>query len=284
MAGWRAVETWDARIFSRPFRRGSALGNARRESDPIYARTSEHMRTVTIEEFAERVLQAGVTNDFYMVARNKNVTEPALARLFDDIRLPDGWFEAEHLVGSSALWFGPAGTVTPLHHDASSILFCQVYGTKRLRLASPLEVSLFDGALSMYSSLNPENPGDDPRATSVTFKDVTLAPGEGPFIPAGWWHHVRALEVSISFAANHFARPNNFDSWYRPRSRDERTRSATFSRVVVPQDSPFVRAVLRVARRGGDGGEGQVRATGEPHATAEVSAGIHRQVGRPPLA
>jgi ribosomal protein L16 Arg81 hydroxylase len=106
--------------------------------------------------------------------------------------------------------------VTPLHHDASSILFCQVFGRKQFRLASPLEVSLFDGALSMYSSFDPERPEGDPRSSSVTFKDFTLAPGEALYIPAGWWHHVRALDVSISFAVNHFDRPNNFDPWYRP--------------------------------------------------------------------
>jgi ribosomal protein L16 Arg81 hydroxylase len=167
-------------------------------------------------DFADRVLDAGVTNDFYMVARNKNIEHAKLARLFDDLRLPDGWFDEPHARTSSALWFGPAGTVTPLHHDASSILFCQVYGRKRFRLASPLEVSLCDGALSMYSSFDPERADGDPRSTSVTFKDFTLSPGEALYIPAGWWHHVRALDVSISFAVNHFARPNNFDSWYRP--------------------------------------------------------------------
>ena len=34
--------------------------------------------------------------------------------------------------GSTALWFGPGGTVTPLHHDTSNILFGNVYGAKRL--------------------------------------------------------------------------------------------------------------------------------------------------------
>jgi hypothetical protein len=217
MAAWPALGKWTAEHFRDRFRDVPLSATDDRESDPIYdARTEAHTRPVTMGEFAERVLAAGVTNDFYMVARNKNLAHPDLAELFDDVRLPDGWFDAPHVVTSSALWFGPAGTVTPLHHDASSILFCQVYGKKQFRMASPLEVSLFEGALAMYSSLNLEQPGDDQRSTAVTFKDFTLGPGEALFIPAGWWHHVRALDVSISFAVNHFARPNNFDSWYRP--------------------------------------------------------------------
>ncbi|MCA9637063.1 MAG: cupin-like domain-containing protein, partial [Myxococcales bacterium] len=35
------------------------------------------------------------------------------------------------------------------------------------------------------------------------------------FLPVGWWHHVRALDLSISVALNAFARPNTFD-WYKP--------------------------------------------------------------------
>jgi hypothetical protein len=217
MTDWPALKSWTPENFRDRFRDVVLSTTDEREADPQYdAHTSAHTRPITMGAFAERVLAAGPTNDFYMVARNKNLERPELAPLFDEVRLPDGWFDAPHVVTSSALWFGPAGTVTPLHHDASSILFCQVYGKKRFRLASPLEVSLFEGALSMYSSLDPERPADDPRASNVIFKEVTLEPGEALFIPAGWWHHVRSLDVSISFAVNHFDRPNNFDSWYLP--------------------------------------------------------------------
>src|SRR5262245_26222572 len=217
VTAWPAFGKWTPEYFRDEFRDVPVSVTTGREADPIYdARTEAHTQTTTMGEFAERVLAATATNDFYMVARNNNAAEAALAPLFDDVRFPEGWFEEAEKVGSSALWFGPPGTVTPLHHDASSILFCQVYGRKHYRLASPLEVSLFEGAFAMYSSLDLERPGEDPRATGVTFKAFTLEQGEGLFIPAGWWHHVRALGASISFAANHFARPNNFDAWYRP--------------------------------------------------------------------
>ena len=80
-------------------------------------------------------------------------------------------------------------------------------------MASPLQTELFDGARAMYSALDPERlPADFP----VTFKDFVLEPGEALFIPAGWWHHVRALDVSISLGMNHFAKENDFDAWYTP--------------------------------------------------------------------
>jgi hypothetical protein len=214
---WPALSRWSPEYFAEHFGDVPLQMTDGREADPIYdARTDAHTRETTMRAFVERVRAAGESNDFYLVAKNKNIALPALGALLDDVRFPEGWFREEHLVGSSALWFGPAGTVTPLHHDASSILFCQVYGRKRLFLASPLEVSLFEGGLAMYSACDPEAPARDARFAHVIFKELVLEPGEALFIPAGWWHHVRALDVSISLAVNHFDRENNFDAWYRP--------------------------------------------------------------------
>ena len=44
---------------------------------------------------------------------------------------------------------------------------------------------------------------------------ATFAPGEALFLPVGWWHHVRALDLSISLACNHFRWPNDHDG-YKP--------------------------------------------------------------------
>jgi ribosomal protein L16 Arg81 hydroxylase len=84
-------------------------------------------------------------------------------------------------------------------------LFCQLYGRKRLLLVPPLALDMYEAAESLYSGLDPEVQGALP--SSAPHWQVTLEPGEALFIPVGYWHHVRALEVSISLALNGFNRP-----------------------------------------------------------------------------
>ena len=216
VTAWPAFGKWSPEYFAERYGHVEIKMTADRESDPDYdQRTAAHTRSVRMSEFVENVRGAGETNDFYLVAQNKNSALPELASLFDDVLLPADWFEEGRIRDSSALWFGPAGTVTPLHHDTSNILFCQVYGRKRFRLISPLEVALLDRAKSLYSTLDPESPASEQALAGVSVSECVLAPGEALFLPAGYWHHVRALDVSIGLAVNHFACPNHFD-WYRP--------------------------------------------------------------------
>ncbi|RZO56838.1 MAG: cupin-like domain-containing protein [Sandaracinaceae bacterium] len=184
-----------------------------READPYYdMRSAEHTRTSTMRALVDRIEATDASNDFYMVANNKNLDDPALAGVRDDLRLDDGILDPTRFRGCTALWLGPAGTVTPLHHDTSNILFVQLRGRKRFRLFAPWETSLFEGATAMYAAVDPER--DHVSARELL---VELGPGDALFLPVGWWHHVRALEASISLAFVGFHRDNEFD-WYRPGS------------------------------------------------------------------
>jgi ribosomal protein L16 Arg81 hydroxylase len=159
-------------------------------------------------------LAAAETNDFYMIAQNRNLQKTALRELFEDVEFPE-YLNGQYAPFGSALWLGPAGTVTPLHHDTSSILFCQIYGRKRIVLVSPFETALLDAPRGVYSNFDCEAKKLAPELARATRKVVELAPGETLFIPVAWWHHVRALEVSISLALNNFRLPNDYE-WYKP--------------------------------------------------------------------
>ncbi|WP_437776869.1 cupin-like domain-containing protein [Sorangium sp. So ce1097] len=210
---WPAFGRWTPAYLAETFGDVVVDVTAGRLSDPDYdMHAARHTESTPLRDFVARIEAARTeTNDFYMVANNRVLERTRLGALLNDVVLPDGYCAAERLLGSSALWLGPAGTVTPLHYDTSNILFAQVHGRKRYRMIAPFETSLFEGARAMYAGRDPEQGSMDP----VLVKDVVLDPGDALFIPVGWWHHVRALDVSISLGINSFPFHNNFD-WYRP--------------------------------------------------------------------
>ncbi|MDX2052676.1 MAG: cupin-like domain-containing protein [Polyangiaceae bacterium] len=187
-----------------------------RQTEVNYDRkTAQLSRKMPLGKFVEALQSVESTNDFYAVAQNKNLSLPELHALFQDMWFPESWLDRADLGRGSALWLGPKGTITSLHHDTSNILFSQLYGRKQFLLVNPLELELAEGATAMYAALDPESPEGEGWLQGKLVKRVVLEPGETLLIPAGWWHHVRALEVSVSVAVNSLRLPNNFD-WYRP--------------------------------------------------------------------
>lgn len=218
MNGWKALTSWSPAYFKE--RAGDCQVEivSGRESDPDYDMNFKaHLETTTMAEYADRVLGAGSTNDFYFTANNRNTERSAFAALKDDFTIPSAYLDPGRREGCTSLWFGPAGTVTPLHHDTCNILFCQVLGKKRVTLISPVETSLLKNTRGVYSPIDCEDPDLTayPDFKDVVKHEVVLAPGEALFIPVSWWHHVRALEVSINVSFTNFLRSNAF-AWYAP--------------------------------------------------------------------
>jgi hypothetical protein len=167
-------------------------------------------RAVRFREYVDMVRSAGETNRFYIVATNDFFQRAEIAPLWDDVgRLPEFLDESRRVTGGS-FWFGPAGTVTPLHHDTLNILFMQVAGRKAFTLLPPAQTHLLYNDLNLFSEVDAERPDLErfPRYASATPLTVVLGPGETLFLPVGWWHHVRALDVSISLSFTNFRFPN----------------------------------------------------------------------------
>jgi hypothetical protein len=215
---WPQVATWNPAWFRERFGEVPVAVTMGRTADPDYDRnTPAHTRTMTMGAFVDRIEALGTTNDIYLVARNEALRTPPLSGLLAEMTDLPPFLSADHLAGCVSLWLGPAGTRTPLHHDTSNILFCQIHGQKRLHLCAPWERDLLAGARDMYSGHDPEAPPGTDRAlpSSVRVYEVELSAGEALFLPVGWWHQVLALTPSISLSFTGFARPNRFD-WYTP--------------------------------------------------------------------
>lgn len=216
-AGWPA-RTWTPAWFRARFGRVRVEVTTGREADPEYdANVDAHRTSMTMARFIDRVLAAGHSNDLYLVANNRALERPALRPLLAGLRPPPDLFHPPGPTGCS-LWIGPAGTITPLHHDTTNILFCQLHGRKRIELVSPSESALLGAtARGFYSTIDLDRRADHPHPAvrALQVREVVLAPGEALFLPAGWWHRVTALDVSISLSLLSWRRPNDFD-WYRP--------------------------------------------------------------------
>jgi hypothetical protein len=113
-------------------------------------------------------------------------------------------------MGPPRFWLGPAGTVTPLHCDYDDNIFAQIWGTKRIFL-SPAHHDEFlyaneANAILFGSPFDPEAPDFDkfPLARQASMIECIVEPGEMLYVPAGWYHQVRALTFSLS--ANRWAR------------------------------------------------------------------------------
>lgn len=113
-------------------------------------------------------------------------------------------------LGPPRFWLGPAGTVTPLHCDYDDNIFAQIWGSKRIFLSPPHHDEFLyareANALLFGSPFNPEAPdfAQFPLARQASIIECIVNPGELLYVPAGWYHQVRALTFSLS--ANRWAR------------------------------------------------------------------------------
>lgn len=214
---WPACTRWSPSQWAERFAGISIEICANRDQDPLYDRHFTELAIKTdLGEFARSITKIDSSNDRYLIARNFAFNHPELTSLLDDIK-EEPYLNPQARSGSIALWLGPAGTYTPLHHDTCQIMFVQIYGEKHFSLIPAHVQELFDQASNMYSNLpSTRDLRQDPAHPQQL--DMTLSAGEALFIPVGWWHAVRSLSPSISLAMTHFKYANHF-SWYQPNAR-----------------------------------------------------------------
>jgi hypothetical protein len=118
-----------------------------------------------------------------------------------------GYFDK---MGPPRFWLGPARTVTPLHCDYDDNIFAQIWGSKRIFLAPPHHGEFLytreANPVLFGSPFDPEAPDYEayPLARQAALVEVIVHPGDMLYVPAGWYHQVRALTFSLS--ANRWAR------------------------------------------------------------------------------
>lgn len=201
MEEWAPYKRWSFDYF-RAHHENSIVGiQDGRDADPYYEQNQKfHRREVRFGDFLDRLEATESSNDFYMTAGNMGSHRQALAKLFEDaepINIRDEYFQ---FPAEGSLWIGPKGTITPLHFDMINNFFCQIRGSKRVRLVPSWSMPWVYNDYHVYSDVDAASPDFDkhPLFENVTIFDFVVYPGEVLFIPMGWWHHLESLEPTVS--------------------------------------------------------------------------------------
>ena len=217
MDDWPALTRWTFPELKRRFGARVVSVQANRGSDANYEQNSERLRRdMTFGEYVDLVESSGETNDFYITANNSGTNKKALEELWDDIVSFPEYLRNDDPDNRGFFWFGPKGTVTPLHHDLTNNFMAQVRGRKLVRLVAPYDLAHVYNNRHCYTQIDLERIDYDrfPLFRDVTVTDLEIGPGDLLFLPVGWWHYVRGLEVSITMTFTNFAFDNDFHSFY----------------------------------------------------------------------
>lgn len=196
---WPALEKWkDQNYFIK-------LAGPRTVSIEIGSKYTDNdwtQRLITIEEFVKQYIYQTEGPTGYL----------AQYQLFDQIpELKNDITEPEYCCFSDTnesvdvmAWYGPKGTVSPLHHDPKKNLLTQVVGEKQLFLFAPSDSEYLypheHELLNNTAQVDPRQPDLDkyPKYKSSKPYYCRLKPGQMLYIPPKWWHFVESLSISFS--------------------------------------------------------------------------------------
>ncbi|XP_023942289.2 lysine-specific demethylase 8 [Bicyclus anynana] len=196
---WPALTKWQDQNY---FIKLAGLRTVSVELGKDYTDSKWTQKLMTIEDFIKNHIFVPSSTTGYL----------AQYQLFDQIpELKNDITEPEYCCFSDSddcidimAWYGPKGTVSPLHHDPKKNLLAQVVGEKQIFLFSPQETERLyphkHELLINTARVDPRKPDLEkhPKYKEAKGYICVLKPGQMLYIPPKWWHFVESLSVSFS--------------------------------------------------------------------------------------
>ncbi len=215
MDDWVAIRKWSLDYFSQKFGDRIVEVQMGRNASPNYeVERQKYVSRIKFSEFIEKVRTSADTNDFYLTANNSTSNRSTLSELWDDIvQIP------EYLTNNPPggfFWMGPAGTVTPFHHDLTNNFMAQVIGRKLLRIVPSWDMPLMRNYLHCFSQIDGRvaTPTARPTLEQPQILEFILNPGEILFLPIGCMHYVQGLDITVTISFTNFVFDNDYSSFY----------------------------------------------------------------------
>uniref|UniRef100_A0A0B6ZHS4 JmjC domain-containing protein 5 n=2 Tax=Arion vulgaris TaxID=1028688 RepID=A0A0B6ZHS4_9EUPU len=167
-----------------------------------YTEDSWTQKLMTINEMIDTYITNPEANTKAYLAQHQLFDQ--VWELRDDISVPVYCCLGEDEDVDINAWFGPAGTISPLHQDPKHNFLCQVMGKKYVRLYSDEHTdSVYPHPtllLHNTSQIDLDSPDltQFPNFSSIPCLECILRPGDMLYIPPGHWHYVKSLSVSFS--------------------------------------------------------------------------------------
>jgi Cupin-like domain len=206
LSGWKALSIWNHKWFKQEY--GAIV-----VSLSVNPRHTFRALEMKLADYIDRILSG--TDKLLYMDQCPIEKFPGLGNYF---QIP-AYCHSERTLEAN-LWVGPAGTILGFHkdnHNPYAIvnnIFVQIRGRKHIVLASPDQDAFMyqrapeEGAYWHSHIYDPDNIdySQYPLFREATLLETVIHPGEILFIPGNYWHHVRALDksISISFWWQHY--------------------------------------------------------------------------------
>lgn len=180
--------------------------------DPDYELYPDrHRGSMSFAKFCDLV-ETSPPNGIYITAQNSIEHRNFTSILATDIRPMPSYLTDQP--ESAFLWIGK-NTLTPLHHDITHNIMCQIMGRKHVRIVAPehwQQVRHRQGVHTHIGWLSDEIA----KARNIPFRDFWIDPGDGLLLPVGHFHCVEASGLSITAVFTNFIWPNDAYKSFQP--------------------------------------------------------------------